>query len=508
MNSGPQPGGAHALGVASLSLVASALGFVTQLVVAAVFGAGQVLDTYFVVASVPTLLATILAGVFSYALVPALVAERGTRGEACPVLAPWVVSRVTQASAALVVLGVAGTFLLQADGSRDDVLRAVALPVWLGAAATVLAGATGAVAVAEGQVLQPQLAVLATYLGTLGGAIAGTRAGIAAIAWGTCLGTLVGAGATAWTTRAAWRHRVTSCGPAVALLPGASVALVMTLAYASFALLDAWLLPVTGEGAVALAGFAQRLLVAGGTILAAGPAVVLQPRLAAARAAGHHGLAADELARAVRLVVVVTVPVLAIGAVVGQDAVALLFQRGKFDARDTARLAAALPWYLVGLVPMLVGVVLGKAVFAFGDLGSAILLGTVTPTVYALVLTTLRAELGLAAAGVAYAVAWGTSVALVLRRTMRGAQVASASALAVVSGAGLAAGAVSALTATMLRTVRDLPAPATHLLVLVVGGVAGLATYATIVARHPVTTDARALARRLMPRTNSGQHAP
>src|SRR5688572_5569336 len=68
--------------VSSMTLISRILGFVRDLVIARVFGAGFVTDAFFVAFKIPNLLRRLFAeGAFSQAFVPILSEYKNRRGE-------------------------------------------------------------------------------------------------------------------------------------------------------------------------------------------------------------------------------------------------------------------------------------------------------------------------------------------------------------------------------------------------------------------------------------------
>jgi putative peptidoglycan lipid II flippase len=96
-------------------------------------------------------------------------------------------------------------------------------------------------------------------------------------------------------------------------------------------------------------------------------ATVSMPALARAAVADDLGTLKSTLSAAVRLVLVLTVPAAMLLAVFSQPLIAVLFEHGRFHAADTARTAAALIMYCLGLPAFAAIGVFSRTFYALGD---------------------------------------------------------------------------------------------------------------------------------------------
>ena len=111
------------------------------------------------------------------------------------------------------------------------------------------------------------------------------------------------------------------------------------------------------------------------------------PTFAAQAARGETGALRETLTLMVRVIVAVTLPA-AVGLMaLGQPVIAVVFQRGEFDATSTQAVAWALTFYAVGLVGLSAIEVLARAFYALHD--------TWTPALAALLSVALNVVLGL-----------------------------------------------------------------------------------------------------------------
>lgn len=105
-----------------------------------------------------------------------------------------------------------------------------------------------------------------------------------------------------------------------------------------------------GEGSVAALSYAWHVMQLPETLFATAVAIVIFPTLAEFAARDQTGALRSALADTLRMILVLTVPA-AVGLIVlGRPLVALLFQRGAFDARSTEMVYFALQFYALALV--------------------------------------------------------------------------------------------------------------------------------------------------------------
>jgi putative peptidoglycan lipid II flippase len=192
---------------------------------------------------------------------------------------------------------------------------------------------------------------------------------------------------------------------------GVQVNLVVDVIIASF-------LPT---GAISFLYYADRLNQLPLGVVGVAVSTALLPLLSRDLARGDQAAANDKLNRAVEVTWLLTIPAAAALAVLATPIIAVLFERGAFDAAATAKTAAALAAYAAGLPAYVLVKVFGPPFFARGD--------TVTPVKVALGAIAANTALAIALAfplahvGVALATAvaaWGNAGALLAILVRRG----------------------------------------------------------------------------------------
>ncbi|HEX5830272.1 MAG TPA: lipid II flippase MurJ, partial [Gemmatimonadaceae bacterium] len=120
-------------------------------------------------------------------------------------------------------------------------------------------------------------------------------------------------------------------------------------------------------GAISYLGFAQRIFSMPEQLFSTTVATVLVPFLAIDVAAGRGSVAGEQLARAIRILLFLTLPVGVLLAVLARPVVALLLGRGAFDAAAVEGTTAALTVYALGLSAVCIRALAVAAFFAFQD---------------------------------------------------------------------------------------------------------------------------------------------
>ncbi|MGE5261572.1 MAG: murein biosynthesis integral membrane protein MurJ, partial [Actinomycetota bacterium] len=353
--------------VGGLTLVSRLTGFIRDVVMAAILGAGPIADAFFIAFRLPNHFRAILAeGAFNAAFVPAYARTLEQDG---PKAARLFSDRIAAALLVinLVLLGLALLFTpavvsLLAPGLSDDPIRydlAVALTritfpsLLLVSVQTMISGelnATGRFAAAAGAPILLNVCMVATLLV----AFWFPNAGYAA-AWGVLLAgiaqvLLVGMDAEKHGIGVRLRKPVLdeptrkflkALGPAVIGAGGVQLALFADTLIASF-------LPT---GALSALYYADRInqLPIGVVGIAVG--TVLLPEMSRRLAAGDERGAASAQARGIQLALLMTVPCAAASIAIPDLIMRALFTRGAFTAADAAAAGATLAAYAFGLLP-------------------------------------------------------------------------------------------------------------------------------------------------------------
>ncbi|MEQ9643650.1 MAG: murein biosynthesis integral membrane protein MurJ [Alphaproteobacteria bacterium] len=404
--------------VSGLTLVSRVLGLVRDIAIAALLGAGPVADAFFVAFKLPNFFRRLFAeGAFNAGFVP-LFAERLTQDgpeaaklfaeRALAVLLPVLLVFVT-----VVQIAMPGFMLLLAPGFADDPQRydlAVAFarltfPYLLFISVVSLLGgvlnavdrfaAVAATPIVLNLCLIAGVTLLAPAFPTAGHALslAVAVAGMAQFVW-----LLLACRRAGFALRLRWP----SLHPEVKrlwrlVLPAALGAGVFQIGL----MIDVVLASLLPTGAVSYLFYADRLNQMPIGIVGVAVGTALLPRLSRQLAAGQTRDGNDSLNRAVELCLLLTMPAAVALIMVPGPLIATLFERGAFDAEATAKTAAALVAFAIGVPAYVLVKVLGPGYFARQDTRTPVrvaLLALALNIVLAVALLPFLAHVGLALA--------------------------------------------------------------------------------------------------------------
>jgi putative peptidoglycan lipid II flippase len=351
--------------VGGLTLVSRLTGFVRDVVMAAILGAGPLADAFFVAFRLPNHFRAIFAeGAFAAAFVPAYARTLEQNGlSAAKLFADQIAAALITLN--LVMLAIAMIFTPEVvsvlapglDPARFDLavaLTRITFPyLALVSIETLFAGilnANNRFAAAAGAPILLNLSIVTTLLLTPFFADAGHAAAWGVLLAGVIIVLVVGGDAEAHgigirfrvpRLDAPTRRFLKALGPAIIGAGGVQLALFADTLIASY-------LPT---GALSALYYADRInqLPIGVVGIAVG--TVLLPEMSRKLAAGDERGAASAQARGIQLALLLTIPCAA-GAIVIPDLIMrALFARGAFTAADAAAAGATLAAYSIGLLP-------------------------------------------------------------------------------------------------------------------------------------------------------------
>jgi putative peptidoglycan lipid II flippase len=391
-------GGVRARGIAQaaalvtgLTAGSAILGFLRDVVIAGVFGAGANLDAYLVSQGLMNLVLALIAGAMAKATVPVLAGQTsGAAGDSSK--ASHTLSVVLTVT--LLILGLGSLIMALAadvvvtvlapgfEGSQADLAAFLARIVLV---ATVLIAGTNllaAAAEAHRRFFWSGIQGIPFNLIMIGSAVwLGPRYGVTALAVGFVVGSgarlacqLVPLRALKLRLRASLNVHDPGFRTIAALVPplllGSALGNVNTL-------VDRAVGSMVGEGTISSLGYAWRIIGLGETLLVASLLTALYPAFGAA--AGGRDLAEMRrlVGRGLASAATVLFPVCGFLFVCAGPLVALLFERGSFGPTDTQRTATAVLWYAPALVALGWRELIVRASYALGDTRRPVLVAVV-----------------------------------------------------------------------------------------------------------------------------------
>jgi len=413
------------------------LGFVRDILIANVLGAGMVADAFFVAFKFPNFFRRLFAeGAFNAAFVPlfgrrlhesGLPEARLFAGDVASVLIAWLLLFTAAVMAAMswVMLAIAPGFVDDPEKFALTVdLARIAFPYLLFMALTaLLSGVLNSLERFSAAAAAPILlnvVLITTLVLVLTGWVPAPGF---ALAWGVCIGGVAQFVLLAIATKRAGalfdlpRPRLTPGVKRVLKLmaPGIVGAGVVQINL----VIGTILATQVGEGAVSFLYYADRINQLPLGVVGVAVGIALLPLLTRQLRTGAEAAAAESQNRAIEIALLLTVPATAALVAIPDPIVTVLYQHGRFDAATAAATAAALRAFAVGLPAYVLIKALTPGFFARED--------TVTPVkiaaasmilniVLAVALMQVMAHVGIALATAIAAWVNAAALGLVLHR--------------------------------------------------------------------------------------------
>jgi len=453
--------------ISGLTLLSRLFGFVRDLVLAAMLGAGPVADAFMLAFRLPNHFRAILAeGAFNGAFVPTYAALSATGGPdrarqfRSGILAWLLLANGLLLAVALFATG-AMLWVLAPGLAADDpqrglviALTRITFPYLVCMSAVVLLSgvlnAHGRFAAAAAASVLLNITMIATLLGAqwfpsaahaaAWGVLAGGVAQVALVGWDAARAGL-GVSLVMPMLDPATRLFLRRLGPAILTSGAVQVAVFADTMLATF-------LPT---GALSHLYYADRLYQLPLGVVGIALGTLLLPNIGRMVAEGDEPQIRTMMAQALTLCLATGLPLMVIFAGIGDWVIAVLFQRGAFDAAAVQGAYGVLVAYSVGLVP---GLAIRSLVAGFqgrGDMGTP-LRALIGATLVNLVLKALLAgPMGMGVAGLALATSAGVWIyaGLLYRAALRAGHMAPVDLRLV--GVLTAAAAVAAWLIRLLR---------------------------------------------------------
>lgn len=344
-----------------VTAVGQLVGVAYEIAIASRFGTRRDADALALALTLVFAVANEISGWISALFIPHYVAARASDGDASALgffrKTLVLTGFVTGGLALLLVVGAPGLVALLApalagDGGGVGLLRLFAPIVVLMPLAALLAGAVQA----HGHFIAAAMRQLYWYGGAVGSiALVGTGIGVASVPLGMASGLMLFCGLLLWAVARAARgdHPVDPAperlGQALQALPPLALASVANYVAVTVERGIAGRLP---EGSLAALTYAFRLLNLPINLVVLNATAMLLPALARHAASENRPAIEAAVDRTLRLALVFTVPIAALGIGLAEPGVRVLLERGAFTGRSTSLTALALAVYAPAIVGM------------------------------------------------------------------------------------------------------------------------------------------------------------
>ena len=413
----PQPDGMKQLlrpmlVVTMFAMAGQAVGFVTQVTIAALFGAGADMDAFLAANTLPQYVTAVLLSALSFVFIPVFVdyAATGREDEAWQV-ASGVISLCLLVLGGLAVGGLffAGPLLrLTTPGLTPESLglaARVARITWPAIVVTGMFSLLTGIYQAQGRFGWPAavpvigalvnlsvVLALARWLGVIGLAIAAASS----VVLQAVLLLRIGLGPGRYRPVLNWRH------------PGMQqvIRLLMPLVISGLLIrcapvVERYLASDLAEGSISHLGYAVKLLGVVVILVSAGIPTVVFPRMALNVAGGDMGGLKHTMSLGLRVMWLAVAPAIALGGALALPLVTAVFRRGQFSAADAEVVAGLLRVYLLALVGMSLGNITGRGFYVLKDTRTPAVMGVFEALAYAVYTALLARRFGVVG------IAWG-----------------------------------------------------------------------------------------------------
>ena len=399
------------------SMVSMLAGFMSQVIIAAYFGAGMAMDTYLTAVVVPAYLTAVLLAGLSFVFVPAFIegVQTGREDDAWALVGTffWMILATLTAVAVAVAFGATSIIRLIAPGM--DPLQAQVASKML--SIMVFAVPLSGLGMLSMSILTAQKKF---FLTTAKGAMLSIanivvlllfydRLGAYALAWGYLAGIAAdSAVVTFLIVRHGWPYLKRPNDPEVRQLLGLLLPFMLIGVFTRITpVIERYFASGLPAGQLSYIGYAERVVRIFNGLLATTFVTAIFPVMAQAYSQrGDRGLL-SQLRYGVRLNVAVGLPVVTIVSALAVPLITLLFQRGAFDAAATSAVARVLPITLTRVVLLaMVGNVLTRVFYVLKETRTVPIVVASTVIVYVLLgawWSGLWGYIGLVGAEAAYA---------------------------------------------------------------------------------------------------------
>jgi putative peptidoglycan lipid II flippase len=387
------------------------IGFATQSIAAALFGAGAEMDAYLAANTLPNYLYAVLLSALSVVVVPVLIATYAKNREETWLIASSLLNLFALSLGVLALLGVlfARQWLIwTAPGLPEETLNLatrIAEISWFSVITMCLTRLLVAIHHSQYSFEWPAM------ISVIGGvAILLLTVGVKPV-WGIqgwAVATLVGGvlqivlllPIIVRKGRYTFQFGLNVSGV------GETLGLMAPLVFGNMInrtplLVDRFVASGLGVGSIAYLGYANKTVTVLSTLLTTGIATTAFPVMAEDAANQNMIGLRRTMSLSIRVIWVAVAPVVTMMTALSLPLVTLLFRRGEFSSADAMALATVLPWYLLAMIGMSLGDIVSRGFYALKDTRTLAILGVVEAVAYAICAGFLGRMFGYVGIGVA-----------------------------------------------------------------------------------------------------------
>lgn len=405
--------------VTIVGLGGSFLGLIVQILIAHRFGLDVAVDAYLFSISIPLFVSALLGHAISYAAIPQLSALSDAPDNQKKQITSLLQCGFVFCLSILFltpVLSFAQKLLLPGNSqiARQLPLDGLLYLAWVICGFQMLLSSVAAILTARGRPVESTALTACPQLGAILPLAFATEPSITHVAEGLLVGTVICLfmGVALTPVRIDRRLLEVRASAIPAYFASNVYAVVAILCFSFVSVSDAFWAPRVGGGALATVGLIQRIVIGFGTIAVIGPSAVVVPRVSSLLREGKTSELRGMLIATIVLVLLMSLVLAAFLAAYSSELVGLLFGRGQVRQAEVNTMADSLPFFLPGMICMIVSVVSLRILFCFSNaarIGAALGVGWV---VTYFTLSGPLSDLGPRGFGIAYSLTWGGYLAI------------------------------------------------------------------------------------------------
>lgn len=403
------------------TFLAQVVAFVTQVVIAAAFGARADMDAFLAANTLPQYLLSIVLNALGFVFIPVFL-EYGKEGRADDA---WRLASavLTLCALTLGLLALGGVVLAQPllhlttpglPGASLQLAARVAMIAWPAVVATGLVTLLSATYHAQGRFGWPAVVpVLGALLNLVLVAALAPRVGVVGVAIAALVSFVLQMVLLLpiVTREPRFRPVLNVRDPGVREVLRLLLPLVVANVFVrSTPIVDRYVASALGEGAISHLGYAFRVVTIFGTLLATGITTVVFPRMASDRAKGDFAGLRHTISLGLRFMWLIVAPVMAVSLALAFPLVTVLFRRGEFSVTDAQAVARLVQVYLLALVSICLSNVAGRALYALKDTWTVGVVGIIEAIAYVLYTPVLAHRYGTVGIAASFVVYFNTSL--------------------------------------------------------------------------------------------------
>lgn len=389
--------------VSVLTLLLSVISFVNQVFIASYFGTGKEMDNYLLISSFPFMVSGVISSAFSFSLVPHFVGKS------------YDYFLFFFKKMAFYTLGGTVFFFLMYHFFVIDYFELQQFRniyflntlIWLSFYMLILYSVISCYFNSQSSFFVPVVLNFFPFVGSIMTILFFNHWGVLSIILGLFSGYIVSVvyGFFSLYQRHSGVQKVEGRDFFI-FLSSMKYALFSMLTFSVFQVVDSFWGERLGESVISYLGYNQRIIIAVGALVIAGPSSVLIPRLTKAYHNGEYAQYYRDTESVITVVFALTSFAMLVGSFFSKEIVTLMFQRGNFTTESTENVSQILPYMLVGMCFMLCTVISFRALFVKMVNGKTAIIGILTFLLYFGLSGLLSSQWGIMGITYAYIITW------------------------------------------------------------------------------------------------------